>query len=203
MGKVTFQRGLPKEILLLQINNLWICTWYKIQRVHSITQDGSARHLLVPSFAVLRGEAPVLSIAWGWLTFVVTSELQEPAHRDFPGGPVVKNPPCNAGDTGSIPGQGTKTPQALQPKIQNIEEKWCCNKFHKALKNGPHQKVSKKQKNQQTFEEVGEEMSKPRKQWEQWPWTGPVLLERGEQRRSMWGLGAVEGIRMSLSVARV
>ena len=27
---------------------------------------------------------------------------------DFPGGPVVKNPPCNAGDMGSIPGQGTK-----------------------------------------------------------------------------------------------
>ena len=27
---------------------------------------------------------------------------------DFPGGPVVKNPPYNAGDTGSIPGQGTK-----------------------------------------------------------------------------------------------
>ena len=28
--------------------------------------------------------------------------------RDFPGGPVVKNPPCNAGEVGSIPGQGTK-----------------------------------------------------------------------------------------------
>ena len=27
--------------------------------------------------------------------------------RDFPGGPVVKNPPFNAGGTGSIPGQGT------------------------------------------------------------------------------------------------
>ena len=26
--------------------------------------------------------------------------------RDFPGGPVVKNPPANAGDTGSIPGPG-------------------------------------------------------------------------------------------------
>ena len=24
----------------------------------------------------------------------------------FPGGPVVKNPPCNAGDTGSIPVPG-------------------------------------------------------------------------------------------------
>ena len=27
--------------------------------------------------------------------------------RDFPGGAVVKNPPANAGDTGSIPGPGT------------------------------------------------------------------------------------------------
>ena len=25
---------------------------------------------------------------------------------DFPGGPVVKNPPSNAGDMGSIPGPG-------------------------------------------------------------------------------------------------
>ena len=26
--------------------------------------------------------------------------------RDFPGGAMVKNPPANAGDTGSIPGLG-------------------------------------------------------------------------------------------------
>ena len=26
--------------------------------------------------------------------------------QGFPGGPVVKNPPANAGDTGSIPGLG-------------------------------------------------------------------------------------------------
>ena len=32
--------------------------------------------------------------------------------RDSPGGPVVKNPPCNAGDVGSILGQGTKNPHA-------------------------------------------------------------------------------------------
>ena len=32
--------------------------------------------------------------------------------RDFPGGPVVKNLPCHAGDAGSIPGQGTKIPHA-------------------------------------------------------------------------------------------
>ena len=31
---------------------------------------------------------------------------------DFPGGPVLKNPPSKAGDTGQIPGQGTKIPHA-------------------------------------------------------------------------------------------
>ena len=34
---------------------------------------------------------------------------------DFPGGPVVKNPPSNAGDKeGSIPGQETKIPHAAE-----------------------------------------------------------------------------------------
>ena len=31
-------------------------------------------------------------------------------NRDFPGGPVVKNLPFNAGDIGWIPGRGTKIP---------------------------------------------------------------------------------------------
>ena len=31
---------------------------------------------------------------------------------DFPGGPVVKNLPPNAGDRGLIPGRGTKIPHA-------------------------------------------------------------------------------------------
>ena len=30
--------------------------------------------------------------------------------QDFPGGAVVKNPPANAGDTGSIPGLGRYMP---------------------------------------------------------------------------------------------
>ena len=32
--------------------------------------------------------------------------------RDFPGGPVVKNPPSSSGDVGLIPGRGTKIPHA-------------------------------------------------------------------------------------------
>ena len=32
--------------------------------------------------------------------------LGKAGHQGFPGGPVVKSPPCNARDTGSIPGPG-------------------------------------------------------------------------------------------------
>ena len=34
--------------------------------------------------------------------------------RAFPGGPVVKNPPCNSGDMGPIPGQRTKVPHVAE-----------------------------------------------------------------------------------------
>ena len=37
---------------------------------------------------------------------LIVSEIKVAMSRDFPGGAVVKNPPANAGDTGSIPGLG-------------------------------------------------------------------------------------------------
>ena len=43
---------------------------------------------------------------------------------DFPGGPVVKNPPSNAGDPDAIPDQGTKIPHAagrLSPRATATE----------------------------------------------------------------------------------
>ena len=33
--------------------------------------------------------------------------------RNFPGGPVVSNPPFNAGNVGSIPGRGSRISHAL------------------------------------------------------------------------------------------
>ena len=38
---------------------------------------------------------------------------KNPLDRDFPGGPVVKNPSCNAGHASSVPGRGTKIPHAV------------------------------------------------------------------------------------------
>ena len=46
--------------------------------------------------------------------------------RDFPDGPVVKNPPSNARDLGSVPGWGTKILHAagqLSPNITTIESR--------------------------------------------------------------------------------
>ena len=37
--------------------------------------------------------------------------------RDLLGGPVVNNPPSNAEDLGSIPGQGTKSPHLQLEKL--------------------------------------------------------------------------------------
>ena len=43
---------------------------------------------------------------------------------DFPGDPVVKTLPSNAGDTGSITGQGPKVPHASRcsQKLKNIKK---------------------------------------------------------------------------------
>ena len=45
---------------------------------------------------------------------------------DFPGGPVVNNLACNAGDVGLIPGQGTKIPHACgATKPVHRNEEFC------------------------------------------------------------------------------
>ena len=57
--------------------------------------------------------------------------------RDSPGGPIVRNPPSNAGDASSVPGQGTKIPHATRqlslsatmgekPACHN-EDSMCCS----------------------------------------------------------------------------
>ena len=45
--------------------------------------------------------------------FCTKDTMKKNEDRDFPGGPMVKNPPSKAGDTGLIPGWGTKIPHAM------------------------------------------------------------------------------------------
>ena len=43
----------------------------------------------------------------------------------LPGGPVVKNLPCNAGDAGSTPGWGTEILNAMEQLIPPQPESLC------------------------------------------------------------------------------
>ena len=83
---------------------------------------------------------------WEWIapsaTLDYTWTPSEPRTWNFPGSPVVKTSPSNAGSASLIPGQRTKIPYASQPKKQSVKEKDYCNKFNKDFKNGPHQKIS-------------------------------------------------------------
>ena len=54
--------------------------------------------------------------------------LYDKLKRNLPGGPVIKNPPCNAGDLSSIPGWGTKIPYAVeQLRLHATTEPTQCN----------------------------------------------------------------------------
>ena len=55
---------------------------------------------------------------------------------DFPGSPVVKTSPSDAGGVGSIPHGGARIPQAsrLKRKNKHKQQKQRCKKFNKDLK---------------------------------------------------------------------
>ena len=65
--------------------------------------------------------------------------------REFPGGPVDKNPSANAGDTGSIPGLGRShrlqrnqvhVPQLLSPHTATRESRMQQERLRTAINNG-------------------------------------------------------------------
>ena len=72
-------------------------------------------------------------------------ELRDTQHKiqcsgNFPGGPVGKTSPSNAGGGGSISGQNLRSHMPLSQKPKHKKQKQYCHKFNKDLKIGPHQK---------------------------------------------------------------
>ena len=51
---------------------------------------------------------------WKGVRRKVNVEVKKIKTWDFPNGPMVKDPPGNAGDAGWTPGLGTKTPHATE-----------------------------------------------------------------------------------------
>ena len=91
-------------------------------------------HQVVKVVEDLEGRRSI--IFWGM-------SLKRGLTQDFPGSPVVKTSPSNAGVVGFIPGRGAKIPHASWPKNQNIKQKQYCNKFKKDFENIPQQKKKK------------------------------------------------------------
>ena len=103
------------------------------------SEFGTSSHLKTGIFHVIYGSPPHVEkledVADKDPTFPYTSQQKRPQlHKnvfsgDFPDGLVVKNLPCNAGDTGSIPGWGTKSPAATEQLSQHTTatEPMCCN----------------------------------------------------------------------------
>ena len=58
---------------------------------------------------------------WTWISRHPCQSFNK-VSRDFPGGPMAKSPPANAGDMGSIPGWETKIPHAMGQLRQLIEQ---------------------------------------------------------------------------------
>ena len=59
-------------------------------------------------------------MGWWGLPRAFVCCTETPNARGFPGGPVVKSPPANAGDTGSLPGPGrSQVPWATKPVHRN------------------------------------------------------------------------------------
>ena len=80
----------------------------------------------VPFTTVKRYDTDYLSCTWApkifkgvYYNFLIISAK----NRDFPGGPVVRTLPSNAGVAGLIPGWGTKIPHALWPKRKRKKPK--------------------------------------------------------------------------------
>ena len=82
--------------------------------------------------------------------------------RDFPGGPMIQNPPSNAGNVGSIPGQETKMPHAegqLSPRTPQLGSP-------RAITKTPHRQ--KKKKKIKKIKEKKELLSLKKKNWIRW-----------------------------------
>ena len=83
----------------------------------------------------------ITKLTWAGLTkrnliyflFILKDFIEKEYWGDFPSGPVVKNSPCNAEDTSSIPGWRTKIPHAKEQLIQ-----WTTTRESVLCSEGPH-----------------------------------------------------------------
>ena len=105
--------------LLSKVNSKWNKDWNRRPDSVKLLQENIEKNFLDiglgNDFLDMTPKAQTTKakiIKWDYIKLKSFWVAKERFNRDFPGGPVVKNPPSTAGDAGSISGQGTKIPHA-------------------------------------------------------------------------------------------
>ena len=114
------------------------------------------RILLTPSRRHIKATPSryTITILWSDTEKKKKKELKSRQREGFLG-PVVKNLSCNAGDTGSIPGRGTKIPRALrQLSLCRARQVACLNYLPSAPKWRPSTGKRKKKKEGKLQEQI-------------------------------------------------
>ena len=99
----------------------------------------------------------IMRLPDSWHLYTLILDFNISAGTSLPGGPVVKNPSCNAGDSGSIPGWGAKIQHAslkLSLRVATAEptpwKSMCLNERYHMKQQRPH-KIQCSQTNKQTI----------------------------------------------------
>ena len=121
-GQDGSRQNLKKLSKFFTMNMHYVCSQEKCyMREKRILPLPSTVHRMKPPapqeiLVFLKGQLPLPSPTWGWdvPAWLWFPETKVDVFWDFPGGPVIKNPPCNTGDVGLIPSLGTKIPHASE-----------------------------------------------------------------------------------------
>ena len=87
--------------------------WYLLKEVENLCPHKTCTQIFIAAvfIAAKKWKEPKFPLTEEWInkmwyTHIMESYCSIKRNGDFPGGAVVKNPPANAGDTGSSPGLG-------------------------------------------------------------------------------------------------
>ena len=105
--------------------------------VHDISQGGTLKWVALSYSRGSSRPRDRTCVTWHLLHPL---PLLEVVSRNFPGGPVVKNPLSSAGGKGLISVGELRSHMPCGQKNQSIKQKQYYNTLNKDCKNGPHEK---------------------------------------------------------------
>ena len=105
-----FVKGDSLFLYTVTHTQIFSCLFWDLWKQYSLCTRTSALVRKIKHTQDVRGEPQER----GWVAWSQGFAFEKINSGDFPGGPVVNNPPCSAGDLGLIPERGAKIPHATR-----------------------------------------------------------------------------------------